>query len=512
MDRPMIARTLVALALALGALAQLLFYRLAPGISVPIFTVAALVAAWLVRPDDARFDPLDRWLPPLAVGLAALVAFRADPTLVFVNTAGAFTALGFSAAALTGIAVTRRTGEAIIGLGIVIGGTVFAGAALALTEMGAELRVAGMPRVPTQTGAAVRGLFIAAPIVLVFAFLFSSADAVFSRWLDMAINVELGVDVWDRILLGVFVAWFAAGLLFFAARGQAPEQIRVSAPAVDGAEAADTAAATAEPPPRVGGLGVTEAIVVLVVVDLLFGVFIVLQLAYLFGGMDTLAAAGTTYAEYGRRGFFELLFAAGLAGVLVAGLESIVARRTRPYLAASLVLVGLTAAVLVSALQRMRLYQEAYGWTELRFWALAGIVFVGIALGATAVVLVRNRTSRLPHALAAILVGVLGVVNVVGPQAFVADRNLERIFDPSLIPPDGRHAPDIALLAGLGDDAAPSLVAALPRLPEQERRFLLSSLRERAARLARDPGLTGWPAWNLGRQRARDALAQLSPE
>jgi hypothetical protein len=257
---------------------------------------------------------------------------------------------------------------------------------------------------------------------------------------------------------------------------------------------------------------VTEALVVLVVIDILFGVFIVLQLAYLFGGMDTLAAAGITYAEYGRRGFFELLFAAGLAGVLVAGLESIVATRTRPYLAVSLVLVGLTAAVLVSALQRMRLYQEAYGWTELRFWALAGIVFVGIALGATAILLVRNRTSRLPHALAAILVGVLGVVNVVGPQAFVADRNLERIFDPSLIPPDGEPNLDVALLAGLGDDAVPALVAALPQLPETQRSALLASLRERASRLATEPGLTGWPAWNLGRQRARDALAHLPPE
>ena len=38
-----------------------------------------------------------------------------------------------------------------------------------------------------------------------------------------------------------------------------------------------------------------------------------LQVAYLFGGLDTLDAAGITYAQYARRGFFELVAAACLA-------------------------------------------------------------------------------------------------------------------------------------------------------------------------------------------------------
>ena len=45
--------------------------------------------------------------------------------------------------------------------------------------------------------------------------------------------------------------------------------------------------------------------------------FVALQLAYLFGGRDTMAMAGLTYAEYARRGFFELVLVALLAGTLV---------------------------------------------------------------------------------------------------------------------------------------------------------------------------------------------------
>ena len=42
--------------------------------------------------------------------------------------------------------------------------------------------------------------------------------------------------------------------------------------------------------------------------------FVGLQVAYLFGGLDTLVAAGMTYSDYARRGFFELVAAACLAG------------------------------------------------------------------------------------------------------------------------------------------------------------------------------------------------------
>ena len=67
----------------------------------------------------------------------------------------------------------------------------------------------------------------------------------------------------------------------------------------------------------------------LLVLDLLFLAFVALQGAYLFGGQDTLAAGGMTYAEYARRGFFELLVAAFVVGGLVLAAEATV-RGARP--------------------------------------------------------------------------------------------------------------------------------------------------------------------------------------
>ena len=58
-----------------------------------------------------------------------------------------------------------------------------------------------------------------------------------------------------------------------------------------------------------------------IVVAALFAIFVTLQLAYLFGGRDTLDAAAITFSSYARRGFFELIGAVALVGLLLFGLE-----------------------------------------------------------------------------------------------------------------------------------------------------------------------------------------------
>jgi hypothetical protein len=112
----------------------------------------------------------------------------------------------------------------------------------------------------------------------------------------------------------------------------------------------------------------------------------------------------------------------------------------------------------------------------------------------------------LGHGLAVIGVISLITLNLGAPAAFVAERNVERVIDPSLVPADGHAGLDAAYLRVLPDDAIPVLVGALPALPAIERQAVLPILRERKAELATDPAFTGGPAWNLGRERARQAL------
>ena len=263
-----------------------------------------------------------------------------------------------------------------------------------------------------------------------------------------------------------------------------------------------------ESPPLIR-LGAIESATILIAVDVLFGVFVILQLAYLFGGQDTLAATGLPYAQYARSGFFELVGVAVLAGGLLATVHAIAARRTPALVGAGLALTGLTAVVLASALLRLRIYQDAYGWTELRFYVLATIVWLAIGIAITMVLLARDRMGWLLHGLAIAAVVVLGAINAVGPSRLIAEQNVARVLDPSLVPPDGRSGLDVTYAVRLGDDAIPALVAALSALDPADRSELEFRLRARRDALA-DDGANGWPSWNVGRELARRALATLT--
>jgi hypothetical protein len=260
---------------------------------------------------------------------------------------------------------------------------------------------------------------------------------------------------------------------------------------------------------RLRWLGAVEAVVILLAIDLVVASFVGLQVAYLFGGLDTLAAIGMTYSDYARRGFFELVAAACLACAVVVILETTVERRSRPYLAALLGLVGLSAVVLVSAAMRLHLYQDAYGWTELRLYVLAAIVSLGAALVTTVALVLADRTRWLGHALAVIGVVALIGLDVIAPSAVVAEHNIARSLDPTLVPADGHAGLDRDYLSVLPDDAIPVVVAALPGLSAGDRGAVMRFLLARREDLRADDAYHGAAAWNLGRERARAALETL---
>ncbi len=165
--------------------------------------------------------------------------------------------------------------------------------------------------------------------------------------------------------------------------------------------------------------------------------------------------------------------------------------------------------ILASAALRLQLYQDAYGWTELRLYVAVSIAALAATLAVLAILLLAGRTRSLGHAIAVIgMVSLIGL-NVLAPAAFVAARNTERAIDPSLVPADGHDGLDADYLSVLPDDAIPVLVAALPALPPDDAVAVLALLRHRRDELARDPAYSGLAQLNLGRERARAALATL---
>lgn len=493
-----LAVRVIVVSLALGTLAEQSFNGPHLGLGAPLLILAALVTGWWLRRQDRALDPFDAWLPVGALVFAAFVAVRADPFLVAIDVVAATALTGASLVAMSGLAVTRRSASAVAAMAAWGLGAAMLGAAGVLRTV---LPNPGeWPRsVPGWMPPLARGLVLGLPLATVFGVLFASADPIFrDRVADVVgLRVDLG-ELPGRLAFVVAAAWLLGGSLSLAVTGM-PE-----------VERASLGAAAQAPAVRLArSLGPTEALVVLVLVDLVIAGFVALQGAYLFGGVDTLQAAGLTYADYARRGFFELVGAACVGASLVVIVEAAIQRRTRFYVAALVGLIVLTGAVLASAALRLDLYQAAYGWTELRLYVRAAIVTMAFGLAIMLGLVLAQQSRWLSHALAALgLVSLIGL-NLLAPAAFVASRNLERVIDPALVPPDGHSGLDAAYLALLPDDAIPVLVDALPRLAPDEALAVHKILTTWRLRQFKSSQAERWPfTWNLGRERARAAMAE----
>ena len=483
------AGRVVLIGASVGVAGQLLFFDVALGVNFPIAILLLLAGGWVARRPDTRPSSTDAWLGPAAVLFAAFAALRSDATLVGLDV---LTALGLSGAALAtfgGRELVRRPLPAVLQAGFGVAGWVGAGAVAALV---AARRALPPRRRPADRARPIvpvlRGLLIAAPVLVVFVTLFASADPIFARTVEDLVGLDLDIgDLTGRLVLTAAIAWIATGA------------VAMTATRPPGAIEAPGRASTA------WRLGATEAMTVLLLVNAVFAGFVALQAAYLFGGLDTMRAIGLSYADYARRGFFELVAVAVLAVGLVVAIDRLARARPARLIGSGVALMTLSGAVLVSSAHRMRLYQEAYGWTELRLYVLATIAVLGVVLIGMVAGLLVDRVRWIGHV--AVIAGlVVGIgLNVVGPVRFITEQNVARLVNPSLVPEHGTEGLDELYLASLGDDAVPALLRALPVLDGKRAEWLELDLALRL-QLLREPGLEAWQAWNLGREIARDAL------
>jgi hypothetical protein len=480
------AAATLALAVLLGLAVQYLFYGQALGLNFPLATALFVAAAWTLRARETPLRRLELWIPGSALLFAAFVAVRADAILLFFDVLATLALCGASVMVFGGVPVSTLALRRLVGEAVSLVGRSVVGVLSAIERAWPLVRRLS-PAMARASGP-LGGVLLAAPFVVVFALLFSSADVVFARALERVIDVkrllELLGEAPGRLMVVSIVAWLSAGALW--TRSRAP---RDHAGASTGALAADTAT------------------VALTMIAVLFAAFVMLQLAYLFGGRDTLDAAGITYSAYARRGFFELIAVAVIVGGLLLGLELVLRSRGRSYVVAAVALLVLTGAILVSAYYRLDLYQSAYGWSELRFYAFAAMAFLAIALAIGVWSVVRGRVAYMVMAIVGAAVAVGICVNVIGPSGHIARANLARVIDPTGLPEDAQRSLDVWSLYVLGDGAIPDMVTRYGAVPEVDRRNLFDVLRNHTR--SRGLSLTpDWRGWNLDRERARATLAE----
>ncbi|WP_112237911.1 DUF4153 domain-containing protein [Kribbella monticola] len=305
--------------------------------------------------------------------------------------------------------------------------------------------------------------------VLVFGLLFASADAIFAKWAG-ALVPDLR---FDSFVLRAFITVAVGGVVL------AATYLALNPPNVE------PGGGSARPVARR-----YEWLAPVLLVDAVFLVFLAAQATASFGGHAYLERiTGLTYAEYVHQGFGQLTVATALTLLVVWAAARKAPRTTAAdvaWLRGSLgLLCVLTLVVVASALYRMHVYQEAYGFTQLRllvdvFEGWLGLLVVGVlAAGLTL------KANWLPRAALLSGAGLLLLLAAINPDAWIAQHNVDRYAQTGKV--------DWPFLQELSDDAVPVL-ATLP--PD------VAGCALQGYKVSDDD----WLEWNLGRHRAQATL------
>jgi hypothetical protein len=339
----------------------------------------------------------------------------------------------------------------------------------------------------------LKGILMALPVLFIFLVLFSSADMVFNKYVANALRINVDKEAIIRLVMVLAVTFIISGVLYFM---------------VGGKNTGDAEVPQKKTVKRYSsGLQIT---IFLGLINALFLCFIIVQLAYLFGGENNISLQGFTYADYARKGFFELIWVAIISFMIIMVSESIVERKddrhTLPFKVAGTVLAAQVMIIMVAAFKRLGLYEDAYGFTELRLYSHIFIVWLGVVFPVLIYkILYDHREKVFVRNMAVSCVAFLFALNLLNPDAFIAGQNIARIGLPDTVSLDTDY------LVRLSDDAIPEMAMALNKDDQLVKTAVRVIFNKRKSQMESNGVLySQWQSWHYGREEARKILFDMT--
>lgn len=465
-----------------------LFWGKPPGISFFIFILVLLVAMYAVAISaSVEVSPRALLLLPAILFFSLGFALRSEPLTLVLDFFGTLGLLALLVSDLTaGRWFRYRFGDYVVAA-IHLGIAGLVGGAVDLTER----RINRPERVERSRKASLtpvlKGLLMALPLLLIFGVLLASADPIFSKMLKDPIRwirTERLAEYSFRVVLIAVLGYAMAGVFLHAVRRQTAS---LAEPAVKEA--------------RPGPIGYVEGSVALSSVLILFALFVTVQFRYFFAGRSAVTRLGLTYSEYARRGFGELVGVAVLTLLLLVGMSMLVRRdsdrRHLVFSSLSTALVLMTGVILISAFDRLLMYENAYGFTRLRTYAHIFMVWLAIVLIAMLWLQWFKGIHRWSLVVLLAAIGFTATLNIVGVDSLIVRNNIDRAVKGAKFDP--------VYLSNLSSDSVPLLIDQSRRLPAVQQRELLNLTRCNAGEEEDYP----WQSFNLPRERAEEALHRL---
>lgn len=252
-----------------------------------------------------------------------------------------------------------------------------------------------------------------------------------------------------------------------------------------------------EAPGRKNMAGVMAA-TILTLLNIVYLLFIAVQFSYFFN--DGLLE-GYTYADYARKGFFELLVVTLINWtILLSFIKRVKSEKKGIKIFVKClysVLIIESGILLLSAYQRLSLYEEMYGYTIDRLLAHSFMLFLIIIFAYTLIRVWLENLSLLHFYL---ISGFLfyTILNVINLEEIIVENNMERYEETGKI--------DIYYLNYLGAEGVKGLITLYEQDPDYPE--LRQLLYENKSYL-QDFDDTSWQSFNFPRKEAREMLEEL---
>ena len=488
----------------LGWAFDFLFWKKPVGLNFAIYVALCIVTGiFLLGADGRRLSPRSSLLLIPMAFLATMTFLRLEPMTVFLSVAMTLFLMGVFALTYLG---GRWPHYALLDY---IFGYLRLFASMIARPLGfaAEVRreqPSGREKRISNIWPAVRGIVIALPVVAIFASLLSSADPIFSQRFEYFIalfNIENLPEYIFRLVYILVFAYALAGTYLHAAQNE-DEKISEDKPFIS------------------PFLGFTESGIVLGSLVILFVGFVAIQFQYFFGGQANINIQGYTFSEYARKGFGELVTVAVFSLLLILGLGAITRRdsesQRRVFSGLGVSLVGLVIVMLVSAFQRLVLYEQAYGFSRLRTYTHVFMIWLALLLVTVVLLEILRRERMVGLAMVVASLGFVISLNVLNVDAFIVKQNVQREIrsasDQAFA--QGREDLDVQYFLDLSDDAITIMADAFQNksLPEAVNEKLGAALACKRYDRELDQRTLPWQSFHFSRFYADREFAELEKE
>ena len=330
------------------------------------------------------------------------------------------------------------------------------------------------------------GLAISVPLLILIITLLASADRVFKHFIDDisssfgSINIS-GFSLQALIVLLITIVLFSYTWSFLHSNDSLQNQRHLNF--------IETNSKSLDP---------IISITILCVINCVYLVFTSIQFAYIFGAINNVLPPDFTYAEYARRGFFELLmvtlinFSLLLSSLKFTRKDGKLVTRSVQLLNSLLVLC--TVVILLSAYFRMSLYETAYGYTYLRVLTHSFMILLGVLFMIAFYKIWNERISLLKPYIVVSIVAYL-IINFANIDVLITKNNIDRYLETGKL--------DTHYLRNLSYGAIPQLVNLLDN--EKVSIDIKKYLAEKHEVISKKQS---WQSFNFSQHKAKQVLSQ----